>query len=154
MAEKPIFEYTSIFFLMLIIFSIYPINTQATNDKISSDIKSLMLEGEKVPVIIILKNQTYPANVHKENIVSSLKNYTSENQKNLVSFLEEEKTRGNADRIRQFWIMNAIALNASPTLIEKLARSDDIEYIELDNQYHIIEDYNAQVSDGQVANAT
>jgi serine protease AprX len=131
MAKKPVREFASIFLLMLVILGHFPMSTEAADDKISSEVRSLMLEGEKIPVIIILKSQHIP-NVPDENIVLSLKSHASEKQKNLISLLEIEKKRGNVDKIKQFWIVNAIALNASPQLIDKLSKHDDIEIIQPD----------------------
>lgn len=152
MAKKKVYEFTSIFLLTLVILGIFPINTEAATDKISVEVKSRMLESEKVPIIIILKNQTYIPNVNNENIVLSLKSRASEKQKSVESLLEEEKAKGDADRIKQFWIVNAIALNASPQLIEKLSKHDDIELIQPDFQFSIKEEYS--ISSGLADNAT
>ncbi|MDO8726386.1 MAG: S8 family serine peptidase [Candidatus Methanoperedens sp.] len=102
--------------------------------------KSRLQEIEKVPVIIILKDKTYLEILSIENQIHFLKNNAFETQKGLVSFLEEEKIKGNADRINPFWIVNAIALKASPQLIEKLGKRDDIELIQLDHQFNTVED--------------
>src|SRR3970282_189643 len=59
-----------------------------------------------------------------------------------------------ADNIKRFWIVNAIAVNASPELIERLSKRDDVASIELDSQVHMMEDYSIQVSQGQIDSAT
>ena len=130
MSKKLIFEYITIFLLALFIFSIFSIDSEATPDKISSDVKSLMLENDKVPVIIIIKDQ-----------------------KSLVSFLEEEEIKGNPDKIKQFWIVNAIAVKASPQLIDQLSKRDDIEMIQLDHQFHTVE-YNLYTTSTWLNNPT
>ena len=151
---KRILQFIIIFLLALIVFGTFPINSEAAKDKTSIEVKSRMLEGGKVPVIIILKNQSSFSNISNENNIISLKNHVSASQKSLLGLLEDEKLKGNADRIKPFWIVNAIALNASPQLIEKLAKNDDVEYLELDSRYNIKEEYRIEVSSGQIANAT
>jgi len=152
MAKKKVHEFTSIFLLTLVLLGQFPINTEAASDKISLEVKSRMLDAEKVPVIIILKNQTYFPDVTDENIIPSMKSRTSEKQKSLLSLLEGEKIKGDADRIKPFWIVNAIALDASPQLIEKLSKYDDIELIQSDFQFSTKEDYS--ISSGPADHAT
>lgn len=154
MARKAVLEFSSIFLVALIIFCMFPIDGQAARDKFSVEVKSRMFRGENVPVIVILKSQTFYTNVSDENIAFSLKEHTFENQRSLESMLKEEKSGGNASEVEQFWIVNAISLNASSQLLEKLAENDDIDHIELDSRFHIKEDYSVHVSSVQIANAT
>ena len=139
MLKISVFQFVYIVLLSLIIFSILPINTEAANDKISIEVKSRLHENEKVHVIIILKDKKHLESLSIENRIHSLKNHSFESQKGLSTFLEEEKINGNADRINPFWIVNAIALKASPQLIVNLEKHDDIESIQLDHQFHTVE---------------
>ncbi len=138
----------------LILFIVLLVNTAAAGDKISEDVKSRMQSGEKVPVIILLKDKPSLKSLSKENAIALLKSHASNSQKNIEALLKEEKGKGKADKIKGFWIVNAIALDASPGLIENLAIHDDVERIELDAEVHIVGDFSAQVSPGQIANAT
>ncbi len=140
--------------LLLFLFAIFSANTQAANDKTSMDVKSRMSKGENVQVIIVLKNQPSFKTLSKENAVSTLKSHASTSQKALSDLLDEEKGRGKADKIKRFWIVNAIAVNASPELIEELSMRDDVASIELDSELHILEDFSVQVSQGQIDSAT
>jgi serine protease AprX len=142
--------------LVLIFFlsGIFLVNTQAASDKISMDVKSRMLKSENVPLIIILKDQPSFKTLSKENAVSELKNRASTSQQALANLLKEEKSRGKADKIKQFWIVNAIAVEASPELIEILSMRDDVERIGLDAELRIMDDFSVQVSQGQIDNAT
>ncbi len=140
--------------LLLFLFAIFSANTQAANDKTSMDVKSRISGGGNVPVIIVLKDQPSFKTVSKENTVSTLKSHASTSQKALSDLLDEEKGRGKADKIKRFWIINAIAVNASPELIEELSMRDDVASIELDSELHILEDYSVQVSQGQIDSAT
>lgn len=113
-----------------------------------------MLDKEKVPVIIVLKNQTSIGNLSRKNAILLSKNRTSINQQNLLALLKEEESRGKAEKIKQFWIVNAIAVNASPESIEKLSKNEEVEYIQSDSIFHILEYSSTSISSGQIANAT
>jgi serine protease AprX len=148
--NKSILVILILFFLSCIFF----VNTQAASDKTSMEVKSRMLKSEKVPVIIILKDTPSFRTFSKENAVNELKNRTSTSQQALADLLKEEKGRGKADKIKEFWIVNAIAVDSSPELIEKLSMRNDVMRIELDEKFHITDDYSMQVSHGQIDNST
>ncbi len=140
--------------LLLFLAGIFSVNTEAASDKIPLDVKSRMLGGESVPVIIILKDQPSVKAFAKENAISSLKSHASGSQQELGALLKEEKSRGKADKIKQFWIVNAVAVKASPELIEEISKREDVARIELDSELRIIGDFSTQVSQGQINNAT
>ncbi|HYN44981.1 MAG TPA: S8 family serine peptidase [Candidatus Limnocylindrales bacterium] len=140
--------------IIAVVISILLSNTEAASDKTSIKVKSLMLKGEKVPIIVILKDQPSFNTLSPENVVPLLKRYATNSQHNIAVLLNEEKKRDKADKIKQFWIVNAIAVNASPGLIEQLSARDDVESIELDSQVHMVEDNSVQFSQGQIDDAT
>jgi serine protease AprX len=131
--------------IIVVVFSILFANTGAAPDKISLKVRSLMEIGEEVPIIIILKDQSSFHDPSPENVVSSLKRHASTSQNGIASFINDEKTKGNADTIKQFWIVNALSFHASPELIERLAKRDDIASIELDSRFAAQENYFAQI---------
>ena len=144
-----------IIFISLIFFlSILSINSKASSDKISMDVKSRMLTNENVPIIIILNEKIWYQPLTKENAATMLKVHASISQNELGTLLNKEKTRRKAGKIKQFWIVNAIAVNATTDLIERLSERDDVASIEIDSQMHIMEDYSIQVSQGQIDAAT
>lgn len=126
----------------------------AVNNKISPQVESLMLTHDKVPVIIVLKDKPAVTSVSKELAINSMKNHASSSQRQLADLLKDEKVKGKADKIKQFWIINAIAVNASPGLIKALSIRDDVESIEPDSEIHILEDISTQVTQGQIDRAT
>lgn len=135
--------------------SVLSTNVIAGSDKTSMEVKSRMLTDEKIPIIVILKDVSSFKTHLKENGVYVLKNKTASTQHNIAVLLNGEKKRNKADKIKQFWIANAIAVNASPELIEQLSSRDDVESIELDSKVHMIEDYSVNVvTQGQIDNAT
>lgn len=126
----------------------------AVNNKISPQVESLMLTHDKVPVIIVLKDKPAVTSVSKELAINSMKNHASSSQRQLADLLKDEKVKGNADKIKQFWIINAIAVNASPGVIKALSIRDDVESIEPDSEIHILEDLSTQITQGQIDRAT
>lgn len=138
--------------LLLFLLTIFSSGMEATGDKIPMDVKSRMLETGDIPVIVILKDKT-PFMLSMGNTAASLKNRALDSQQNIVSMIKTEKSNGREIKIKRFWLVNAIALPASPDLIERLAKRDDVERIELDSQLYIIED-TSPIPLGQIDNAT
>lgn len=136
--------------LILFLYSIFLVSTDAASDKIQIDVKSRMLEGESVPVLIVLKDQPSLKALSKDNAVTSMKSLASSSQKSIASLLMEEKNKGKADKIKQFWIVNAIAVEASPALIERLAKRNDVVLIELDAELRIMNDLSARFHRGRL----
>lgn len=141
-------------FIILSSFSdIFLAKTEAKGDKTTADVKSLMLKNQNVSVIITLKDKPSFRSLSKDTVIS-MKERVLASQQKLSDLLKEEKRKGRASKIKQFWIVNAIAVNASPDLIEMLSTRDDIARIELDSEVKIVENYSVQVSQGQVNSAT
>jgi len=113
-----------------------------------------MLKGEKVPIIVILKDQLSFQAISNENTVYLLKSHAANSQQSMASLIHEEKIKGNADKIKQLWVVNAIALNAAPEFIERLAKRDDTASVELDSKFVTKEDYSVQISGSSIDNAT
>lgn len=151
---KKINDFIFTFIFLIFFLSILSINSKASSGITSTDVKSRMLTNENVPIIIILKEKAQFQSLSKENAVSALKSHASSSQNELRTLLHKEEKRGKADKIKQFWIVNAIAVNATPELIERLSARDDVASIELDTQMHVVEDYSVQVSRGQIDAAT
>jgi serine protease AprX len=140
--------------IIAVVISVLLVNTEAASDKTSPKVKSLMLKGEKIPIIVIMKDQPSINALTKENIVPLLKKHATNGQRSIGVLLNEEKKRGKADKIKQFWVVNAISLHATPEFIESLAKLDDISSIELDTRIVVKEDYFVQVSNSSIDNAT
>lgn len=140
--------------ILAVIISILLINTEAATNKTSSDVKSRMLKGDNVQVIIILKDQPVINDIPAGNLIPSMKKHAADSQSDIVFLLNEEKKKDKNLKIKQFWILNAISVNAPPALIDRLSERDDVELIELDNKVHMLEDQSALVSQGQINNAT
>ena len=129
-------------------------NVNAVSDKTSKEVKSRMLTNEKIPIIVMLKDKSSFQTLSKENGISVSKDISENSQHNIAFLLNDEKKRDKADEIKQFWIVNAIAVNATPELIEQLSTRDDVKSIEIDSQMHMIEEYSTHVSQGQIDRAT
>jgi subtilisin family serine protease len=126
----------------------------AVNNLTSPQVESFMLTHEKVPLIIMLKDKPVIISESKEWAINSMKSHASSSQQKISDLLNNEKGKGRADKIKQFWIVNAIAVRASPEVIKALLIRDDVESIELDSEIHILEDLSIQVSQGQISRAT
>jgi len=140
------------FAVIILLSGMLPLNVNAIS--VPMQVSAMMITNEKVPIIITLTDKPSFQTLPKENGISILKEKSSRSQRDILTFLNEEKNKDKADKIKQFWIVNAIAVNVTPELIEVLSARDDVESIELDSKMHMIEDYPVQVSMGQIDNAT
>ena len=63
------------------------------------------------------------------NVIRALKTTATGRQKNLISFLEKEKSRGNVVHYTSFWIFNGLSLKATPEVIEKIGSRKDVNIV-------------------------
>ncbi|MEM3101709.1 MAG: S8 family serine peptidase [Candidatus Nitrosotenuis sp.] len=66
------------------------------------------------------------------SVVNGLKAVASESQADLLSVLSEYEGSGNVSDVKSFWIINAIAMKATPSVIEEVAGRADVDYVKLD----------------------
>ena len=90
------------------------INTSSTinsDDKISASLTSELTkvsENEQIPVIITLPNQKIAFNT------AAGKSQIESEQKNLITFLENEKSKNKVNEIKSIKIINAVAAKVPP----------------------------------------
>ena len=95
---------------------------------------------EMIPVIIVMKAQpakTDLAVLSKQESIQSMKSLAEHTQKDIAQALEQAVSSGKAEDIKQFWIVNAIAVKATPEVIEQLVQRPDVARIELDMKMQI-----------------
>ncbi|WP_461182453.1 S8 family serine peptidase [Virgibacillus kimchii] len=63
----------------------------------------------------------------RSSVVNALKETALKEQKNVRSFLEEEGSSGNAEHIRSYFIVNAMAVTATKEVAEKIAGFSEVE---------------------------
>lgn len=140
--------------LIAVVISILLVNTEAASNKTSPEVKTLMLRGGNVPIIVMLKDRPYINDLSARNVVPLLKEHATNSQKSIYSLISEEKRKGNAQKIKQFWIVNAISLHASPELIERLDKRNDVASVELDSRFFTKEFQSFQISNSSIEIAT
>jgi uncharacterized repeat protein (TIGR01451 family) len=69
----------------------------------------------------------------RARVVSTLQDTATRSQAPLVSYLDEAKTTGDVEQYTQFWIVNAIAIQARPAIIHKLAARPEVASVHLDH---------------------
>lgn len=96
--------------------------------------------GDHIPVTIIMRDQVpyeqvaeaqaQPTRLARYQAVKSLlKPFAEDNQREILAYLEGEKARGNASRLRTLWIVNVVAVDATPDVILALAQRADVSEI-------------------------
>lgn len=124
-----LFLLTSLFSLIAVAKNTNSFGEIGTNDKISAPLSGKIAEAsdtEKIPIIIQLRNQDIPFNTEQGR--SKIDN----EQKNIMSFLNKEKARNKAQKIKPTHIVNAIATKVTPEIIDSLAEMPEVSKIELD----------------------
>ncbi len=71
-------------------------------------------------------------------VVSTLMNICSENQKDIIAYLEREKSRSNIKSFRSFWLSNAIAVIGKKSVVMEIASRSDVDIIYRDLPIELI----------------
>lgn len=111
--------------------------TNKTDGNISASLFSKMAETsdiERVPVIILLKNQDISFN----NIEGE--SQIEREQNNLINFLNDAKSSNKVQQIKSMHIVNAVAAEATPEVIASLAKRPEVSSIVSDNVVSITQD--------------
>jgi|GEM_PF-1067778 len=99
-----------------------------TDGKISTMLSSKIAETsatKKIPVIIILANQQVKYSVEGKSQIES-------DQKNLITFLDNEKSDNKVQEIKSIKLINAVAAEVTPEVLISLAERPDVWKIEPD----------------------
>ena len=83
-----------------------------------------------------------------EKVVRALQDMSQRTQKDVRRFLEEAKDRGEVERIRPFWVTNAIAVTATKDFIYKLSERPDVGVVYEDLVIPLDETYRLGVAGG------
>ncbi len=113
---------------------------------IGPDLREILLSSaadELIPVQVVMREQADPVRMsnlvrnldHKAKrraVVSELRVFSEERQRDILDYLEFAVLRGEADRVTPFWVVNAVHAEATPEVIENLARMAGVWYVESD----------------------
>lgn len=110
---------------------------QATAGTIEPSLKNAIESAgpsDKIAVIVVMRESF---NVHSVwgnyvSVVNGLKTVASQTQADLLNRLSEYEHAGNVTDVKSFWIINAIAMKATPSVIREVAGRDDVDYVKLD----------------------
>jgi subtilisin len=97
-------------------------------------------QNEKVSAIVIMEQQPPhldlnckdAAGLQRRQIIHSMRSLAENSQKDTLALLEKQKSRGDVENVRAFWIVNAIAVKATPEVLEQLAQRPEVKLIEPD----------------------
>ncbi len=93
----------------------------------SDHIPVTIIMRDQVPYEQIAEAQAQPTRLARYQAVKDLlKPFAEENQREILSYLESEQARGNASRIRTLWVVNVLAVDATPEVISNIARREDV----------------------------
>ncbi len=124
--------------IFAIIALLWPLGAVSQAVAPSGELKAALESGaadEEIPVIVTLSDEVNPAlftspdkNVRRRQLVQALKDQAELKHKPLIDLLE---SRG-VSSIQSLWIINGLALKATPVVIRELADQPEVESIRLD----------------------
>ena len=96
-----------------------------------------------IPVDIVFKEQAnareielqvkgLPRPERRVKVAKILKEFSRSRQKELLAFLREAEKQNKVKKIKPFWIINAIYCEATPEIINKIEKREDIFYVDYD----------------------
>ena len=127
----------SIFLVLFLVISIFPMNLFAKTD--SSYLDKIEKSLQKVPAskevefIVTLKAEADLTKVKPEDVVDTLRDTSEKSQESLISFVERKVKDGDISEYNSFFIINSIYIKGRAELIEKIARRSDVESIRLNH---------------------
>ena len=127
----------SIFLVLFLVISIFPMNLFAKTD--SSYLDKIEKSLQKVPAskevefIVTLKAEADLSQVKPEDVVDTLRDTSEKSQESLISFVERKVKDGDISEYSSFFIINSIYIKGRAELIEKIARRSDVESIRLNH---------------------
>jgi len=127
----------SIFLVLFLVISIFPMNLFAKTDSSYLDKieKSLQIvpASKEVEFIVTLKAEADLTKVKPEDVVDTLRDTSEKSQESLISFVERKVKDGDISEYNSFFIINSIYIKGRAELIEKIARRSDVESIRLNH---------------------
>ena len=117
--------------------------------KLSSDLAKQVVtapQDELIPINIELKDQVDPKLIEansnildkaqrREAVVALLRNHAQQTQQGLIAMLNQEQALGTVgQRLRALWIVNVVSTEATPAVIFRIAKREDIASITIDKR--------------------
>ena len=133
MKDRKFTKALSLFLILFMAISIFPINLFAKTDssyleKIEKSLKSKSASDD-VEFIVTLKAEADLSKVNPDDVVNALKDTSEKSQERLISFIERKVKNGEISEYNSFFIINSIYIKGKANLIEEIARRNDVENI-------------------------
>lgn len=130
----------------------------AQTNVIDAELQKILNEkgSEKVSVNIIFKAQMETAELsaaaakHSDKeakrafVIDELKSYSTENQQDVISILQAEKSANRVSDITAHWVVNMINCTASADVIYRIAEHPDVSLIVYNKKEKLIDDAKAE----------
>ena len=84
-------------------------------------------------------------------VVETLQAKADQTQGDLIAYLESQQEAGTVESFKSFWIINVIAFDAVPEVIEEIAARDDVEIVFAALEIELIEPVDSSVPEGPPA---
>ncbi len=98
-------------------------------------------DDKKISVIVHMRDQldisNIAGNIPQSEFTSLLKEYANQHQRDIRSFLSLKS--GEVEDLNSFWIFNGLSLKTTKSILQLLAKRDDIDYISLDSRIELDE---------------
>ena len=133
MKDRKYTKVLSLFLVLFMVFSIFPMNLFAKTDssyldKIENTLK-IKSASEDVEFIVTLRAEANLSEVNPDDVVDALKDTSERSQEKLISFIERKVKEGKISEYNSFYIINSIYIKGKAELIETIAKRNDVESI-------------------------
>lgn len=128
---------STILIILLIFNFVYSYSGELSQDLIEK--LQTVKEDEYLSCLVMLKEQVAPQELkhlkvksnrdRHSSVIFELKNKKEKTQKDILTYLDEQKSSGLVKGYRSFWIVNAILISATKEEIEKIASRPEIEVV-------------------------
>ncbi|MCL7474415.1 MAG: S8 family serine peptidase [ANME-2 cluster archaeon] len=99
----------------------------------------VMKEQYQLPEVKGKNRNHEEKNQNRRETIGAIKEQSKQSQQSIQAVIKG-KGPGKVNEVESLWIMNAIGLEATPDVIEELARRNDVEQVIPDFEMHVLDD--------------
>ena len=137
--------------IALIVFLLFAYTMQVSSSaneshNIDSDLIIKMMESQgdaknTIPIIVLLKSESFTTkNIEsKQQSLEHIKNNANISQNKFLLSDEFKQSKTDVENINQLWIVNAIAMDATPQAIETISKNKNVQLIASVKTIHLLE---------------
>lgn len=123
---------------LVVLSSLFCVSLPSRAGVITDDLQQVLsaaLPDDQIPIIVTMKDhvdltqfENKDKRIRRASIIAALRDKAAVTQASLLAFSRAQ----NAQTVKSLWIINGIAMKASPAVIKTLSSQPDVEKVQLD----------------------